>query len=139
MVNAPTGAPRDHQSGLPKHRVTGAPGAALVPAGRGRWKLDSAHNPVRTTTGDQVAHPCGPGQQSLAAVMCRRTLLALLGHTVWEWREDQDALLRRVLARRPTFCDALRAFTRYRVCDRWDHWIDGMLRGLALQASLDPG
>lgn len=72
---------------------------------------------------------------------CCRSLnrLTFLCHTVLEWSDDKDALLRRVLARRQTFFDDSRAFTRYLVFDRWDHVLDVMLRGLERQSLLDTG
>ena len=43
------------------------------------------------------------------------------------------------LARRQTFFDDIRAFTRSMVFDSWDHMIDFMLQGLEIQSSLDTG
>lgn len=71
--------------------------------------------------------------------MGRRTLLALLFHTVVEGRDAKDALRRRGLARRQTLCDDIRACTRPLVFDSWDHLIDFMLRGLDLHSPLDTG
>jgi hypothetical protein len=66
-------------------------------------------------------------------------LLAFLVHTVLEWSDDKYALLRRVLARRQTFVEDIRALTRYRVFDSWDHLMDFMIRGLDLQQQVDTG
>ena len=111
----------------------------MAQAGRGRWKIASDNTPVLKTKGYHGEHNVGHGPQSLSAVMFSLNLLAWLCHPVWEWSADQDALLRRVLARRQTFFDEIRAFTRYLVFDRWDPLLDVMLRGLALQSSLDTG
>jgi hypothetical protein len=83
---------------------------------------------VNTKTGEQLYH---------SAVMLSLNLLALLFHTVLEWSDDKYALLRRVLARRQTFCDDIRALTRSLVFDRWGHVIDFMLRGLELPSQPD--
>jgi hypothetical protein len=139
VVNAQTGEPLYPKSFVTHHRVTAENGAGLAPAGRGRWKSENAHNHVLKTKGYQVEHNGGHGQPSLAAVRLSLNLLACLFHTVLEWRDDKYALLRRVLARRQTFFDAIRALTRYMVFDSWDHLIDCMLQGLALQSSLDTG
>ena len=139
VVNATTGAPLYHNSFLTHHRVTGEHVAAVVQAGRGRWKSENEHNHVLKTKGYQGEHNFGHGKESLSAVMCSLTLLALLCHTVLAWREDKSALLRRVLARRQTFFDDIRALTRSLVFDSWDHLIDFMLRGLELQSALDTG
>jgi hypothetical protein len=69
--------------------------------------------------------------------MLSLNLLALLFHTVLEWSDDQYALLRRVLARRQTFFDAIRALTRYMVFDSWHHLMDCMIQSLALQPQGD--
>ena len=137
VVNATTGAQRSHQSFLTNHQVTADNVAEAAHAGRGRWKIANENNHVLKTKGYHVAHNVGHGQQSLSAVMCSLNLLALLCHTVLEGSDDKYALLRRVLARRQTFFDDIRALTRYLVFDSWDHLIDFMLRGLELPASLD--
>lgn len=139
VVNATTGAPLSPKSFLTHHRVTGEHVAAGAPAGRGRWKIANDHNHVLKTKGDHVEHNFGHGQPYLAAVMFRLNLLALLFHTVLEGSDDTYALLRRVLARRQTFFDDIRALTRSLVFDRWDHLIDFMLRGLELHSLLDTG
>ena len=66
-------------------------------------------------------------------------VLAFLCHTVLEWSDNKYALLRRVLARRQTFFEDSRALTRYMVVDSWDHLMDFMIRGLALQPQVDTG
>ena len=139
VVNATTGEQLSHKSFITNHRVTAENVAAVAQAGRGRWKIENEHNNVLKTKGYHVEHNFGHGQQYLAAVMLSLTLLAFLFHTVLEWSDDQYALLRRVLARRQTFFDDIRAFTRYMVFDSWDHLIDFMLQGLELQSSLDTG
>jgi hypothetical protein len=48
-------------------------------------------------------------------------------------------LLRRVLTRRQTFFDDIRACTRYLAFDRWEHWIDFMLQGLERQSLHNTG
>jgi hypothetical protein len=63
----------------------------------------------------------------------------LLFHTVLAWSDEQYALLRRVLARRQTFFEDIRALTRYMVFESWDHLMDGMIQGLELQPQGDTG
>ena len=119
------------------HRVSTDPVAAVAHAGRGRWKIANENNHVLKTQGDHVAHNFGHGQPSLSAFLRRLTLLALLFHTVLEWSAAHETLLRPVLARRPTFFDAIRTFTRSMVFDRWHHLMDCMIRGLELTPKLD--
>jgi hypothetical protein len=137
VINAKTGEQLYHNSFITNHRVTAENVAAVAQAGRGRWKIENENNNVLKTKGYHVEHNFGHGQQYLAAVMLSFNLLAFLFHTVLEWSDDKYALLRRVLVRRQTFFDDLRALTRYMVFDSWDHLIDFMLRGLELQSSLD--
>jgi hypothetical protein len=137
--NATTGEQLYHNSFITNHRVTAENVAAVAQAGRGRWKIANEHNNVLKTKGYHVEHNFGHGTQDLAAVMLSLNLLAFLFHTVLEWSDDKYALLRRVLARRQTFFDDIRALTRYLVFDSWDRLIDFMLQGLELQSSLDTG
>src|SRR6266849_1352436 len=139
VVNATTGEQLYHNSFITNHCVTAENVAAVAQAGRGRWKIENENNNVLKTKGYHVEHNFGHGQQYLAAVMLSLNLLALLFHTVLEWSDDKYALLRRVLARRQTFFDDIRALTRYMVFDSWDHLIDFMLRGLELQSPFDTG
>src|SRR2546428_2469337 len=139
VVNATTGEQLYHNSFITNHRVTGEHVAVVAQAGRGRWKIENENNNVLKTKGYHVEHNFGHGQQSLSAVMCSLNLLAFLFHTVLEWSDDKYALLRRVLARRQTFFNDIRALTRYIVFDSWEHLIDFMLQGLELQPPLDTG
>jgi hypothetical protein len=137
VVNAKTGEQLYHNSFITNHWITAANVAEAAQAGRGRWKIENENNNVLKTKGYHVEHNFGHGTQYLSAVMLSLNLLAFLFHTVLEWSDAKYALLRRVLARRQTFFDDLRALTRYLVFDSWDHLIDFMLRGLELQSSLD--
>ena len=139
VVNAKTGEQLSHNSCITNHRVTAEPVAAGAQAGRGRGKIENENNKVLKTKGSPVEHTFGHGQQSLAAVRLSLNLRALLFHTVLEGTDDNDALLRRGLARRQTFCDDIRALTRYLVFDSWEHLMDFMIRGLELPPQTDTG
>lgn len=106
-------------------------------ARRGRWKSANDNPTVLTTTGDHLEPNCGPGQQDLSACLLSLTLLALLCHTVVEWRDDPSALLCHVLARRQTVFHALQACRRSLVFDSWERLRDGMIQGLALASQCD--
>jgi hypothetical protein len=139
VVNATTGEQLYHKSFITNHRVTAENVAVVAQAGRGRWKIENENNNVLKTKGYHVEHNFGHGQPSLAAVMLSLNLLAFLFHTVLEWTDDKYALLRRVLARRQTFFDDIRALTRYLIFDRWDHLMDCMVRGLEFPPQTDTG
>ena len=137
VVNTKTGEQLYHNSFITNHRITAENVAEAAQAGRSRWKIENENNNVLKTKGYHMEHNFGHGKQYLSAVLLSLNLLAFLFHTVLEWSDDNYALLRRVLARRQTFFDDIRALTRYLVFDSWEHLIDFMLRGLELQSSLD--
>jgi len=137
VVNAKTGEQLYHNSFITNHRVTAAIVAAVARAGRGRWKIENENNNVLKTKGYHMEHNFGHGKKYLSAFLLSLNLLAFLFHTVLEWSDDTYALLRRVLARRQTFFEDIRALTRYMVFDSWQHLLDFMLRGLELQPQLN--
>jgi len=138
-VKATTGEQLYHNSFITNHRLSADNIATVAQAGRGRWKIENENNNVLKTKGYHREHNCGHGQQSLAAFLLSLNLLALLFHTVLEWSDKRYALLRRVLARRQTFFEDIRALTRYRVFESGDHLLDFMMRGLDLQPQVDTG
>ena len=111
--------------------------ADVAQAGRGRWKSENEKTNVLKTKGDHLEHNFGHGQHYLSAFLLSLNLLAFLFHTVVEWSDDQYALLRRVLARRQTFFEDIRALTRSMVFDSWDHLMNFMIQGLELQPQVD--
>ena len=137
VVSAKTGEQLYHNSFITHHHLSADNVADVAQAGRGRWKIDNEKNNVLKTKGYSLEHTFGHGQQYLSAFMLSLNLLAFLFHTVLEWSDGQDALLRRVLARRQTFFDDIRALTRYLVFDSWHHLMDFMIQGLALQPQVD--
>ena len=109
VVHAHTGAQRSHHSLITHHRVTAALVAAVAHAGRGRWKIANENNHGLKTTGSHVEPHVGHGKKSLSALRLSLNLLACLVHTVLAWSDDTSALRRRVLARRQTFFEDIRA------------------------------
>jgi len=137
VVRAKTGEQLYHNSFITNHRLSADNVADVAQAGRGRWKIENENNNVLKTKGYHLEHNFGHGQQYLSAFLLSLNLLAFLFHTVLEWSDDQYALLRRVLARRQTFFDDIRALTRYMVFENWDHLMDFMIQGLELQPQVD--
>ena len=105
----------------------------------GAGKIENENNNVLKTQGYHLEHNFGHGQQYLSAFLLSLNLLAFLFHTVLAWSDDKYALLRRVLARRQTFFEDIRALTQYMVFESWDHLMDFMIRGLDLQPQSDTG
>jgi len=137
VVNAKTGEQLYHKSVITDHQVTAETVAEVAQAGRGWWQIENENNHVLKTKGYHVEHNCGHGKKYLSAFLLSLNLLAFLFHTVLEWSDDQYALLRRVLARRQTFFEDVRALTRYMVFDSWQHLMEFMIRGLELESLLD--
>jgi hypothetical protein len=137
VVNAKTGEHLYHNSFITNHRLHADNVADVAQAGRGRWKIENENNNVLKTKGYHLEHNFGHGQHYLSAFLLSLNLLAFLFHTVLEWSDDQYTLLRRVLARRQTFFEDIRALTRYMVFDSWDHLMNFMIQGLELQPQVD--
>jgi hypothetical protein len=136
-VNAKTGEQLYHNSFLPNHHITDDNVADIAQAGRGRWKIENENNNVLKTKGDHIEQNFGHGKKYLAAFLLSLNLIAFLFHTVLPWCDDKDALLRKTLARRQTFFEDIRALTRYMVFETWQHLMDFMIKGLALEDKLD--
>jgi hypothetical protein len=139
VVNAKTGEQLYHNSFITNHHLSADNIAAVAQAGRGRWKIENENNNVLKTKGYHLEQNFGHGQQYLSAFLLSLNLLAFLFHTVLEWSDEKYALLRRVLARRQTFFEDIRALTRYMVFASCDHLMDFMIRGLDLQPQSDTG
>ena len=71
------------------------------------------------TKGYHFEHNYGHGQQHLAAFLLTLILRAVLCQTLLDLLNTKYQLLRQALAARRTFCDDLRALTRYWVFDTW--------------------
>jgi len=134
VVKATTGEQLYHNSCISNHRLPADNVMHVAQARRGRWKIENENNNVLKTKGYHLEHNFGHGQQYLAAVMLSLNLLAFLFHTVLEWSDAKYALLRQGRARRQTFFNDIQALMRYMVFDSWDHLLNFMLRGLALES-----
>ncbi len=137
VVNAKTGAQRYYPTFLTNHRLSAENVAQVAQAGRGRWKIANENNNGLKTKRYHLEHHFGHGKQSLSATMLSLNVLAFLFHTVLEWSDEQYALLRQVLARRPTFFEDMRALTRSMVFESWHHLMDFMINGLKLASKLE--
>ncbi len=135
--HATTGAQLYYTTCITNHRLRAQNVAQVAHAGRGRGKSENENTNVLKPKGYHLEPNCGHGKPSLSAMMLSRNVLAFLCHTVLEWRDEKDALLRQVLARRQTFFEALRALTRSLVFASWPHLLDFMMKGLKLESRLE--
>ena len=106
--------------------------AALVAAGRARWKIENEnHNPLKTK-GYHLEHNFGHGQEHLSSLLAAMNILAFLYHTFLSFTDEHYRLIRATLPTRKTFFDDLRALTRYLLFAHWDALMDFMMRGLEI-------
>lgn len=124
-----------HNTFVTNHAVSLENVALLTRVGRTRWKIENENNNTLKTKGYHLEHNFGHGQQDLANILATLNILAFLIHTVQEITEPNYQLLRRVLGRRKTFFEDLRALTRYMVFDTWDDLFLFMRNGLKLKAN----
>jgi len=109
----------------------------VAQAARGRGKIAHDNHNGLKTKGSQLEHNFGHGKPYRAAFLLSLHLLAFLFHTGLEWSDDRYAWLRKGVARRQAFCNAIQAFRRSLVFDHWDHLLEFMLRGLELESHVD--
>ncbi len=106
--------------------------AAMVAAGRARWKIENEHNNTLKTKGYHLEHNFGHGQEHLASLLAAMNILAFLYHTFLSFTDKNYRLIRAALPTRQTFFDDLRALTRYLLFANWDALMDFMMRGLEI-------
>jgi len=124
-----------HNTFVTNHEVSLENVVLLTRIGRTRWKIENENNNILKTKGYHLEHNFGHGQQDLANILATLNFLAFLIHTVQEITEPNYQLLRRVLGKRKTFFEDLRALTRYLVFDTWDDLFLFMRNGLKLKAN----
>ena len=103
---------------------------------RSRWKIENEHNNTLKTKGYNLEHNFGHGKENLSNLLITLNILAFLFHTILEYLDRRYALIRKILPRRTTFYNDLRALTRYFCFRHWKHLMLFMLKGLEL---VDPG
>ena len=135
----------DHQGQVVYHNawVTNLPitdqnVAALVAAGRARWKIENENNNTLKTKGYHLEHNFGHGNKHLASLLAALNILAFLYHTFLSFTDERYRLIRATLPTRQTFFDDLRALTRYLLFPNWEALLDFMLRGLEIGPYAQP-
>jgi len=113
-------------------KITEANVAAVVAAGRARWKIENENNNTLKTKGYHLEHNFGHGQEHLASLLAAMNILAFLYHTFLSFTDKNYRLIRAALPTRQTFFDDLRALTRYLLFANWDALMDFMMRGLEI-------
>jgi hypothetical protein len=112
--------------------------AALVAAGRSRWKIENENNNTLKTKGYHLEHNFGHGKKHLSSLLAALNILAFLYHTFLSFTDENYRLIRAELPTRQTFFDDLRALTRYILFPHWDALLDFMMRGLEIGPYAQP-
>jgi hypothetical protein len=110
-------------SDLPVHRANVA---AMVAAGRARWKVENETFNTLKTKGYHLEHNFGHGEQHLASVLATLNLLAFACHTVCDLADKEWRAARRELVVRQGFFQTLVALTAYLVFPSWEHLLQTM-------------
>ena len=113
-------------------KITDQNVAAIVAAGRARWKIENENNNTLKTKGYHLEHNFGHGQEHLSSLLAAMNILAFLYHTFLSFTDEHYRLIRATLPTRKTFFDDLRALTRYMLFPNWDALMDFMMRGLEI-------
>jgi hypothetical protein len=110
-------------SDLPVHRGNVA---AMVAAGRARWKIENEAFNTLKTKGYNLEHNFGHGQRHLASVLATLNLLAFACHTVCDLADKAWRAARRELVVRQGFFQTLLALTAYHWFPTWEHLLQTM-------------
>ena len=121
-----------HNGFVTDFKITDQNVAALVAAGRARWKIENENNNTLKTKGYHLEHNFGHGQEHLSSLLAAMNILAFLYHTFLSFTDEHYRLIRAALPTRQTFFDDLRAVTRYLLFPNWDGLKDFMMRGLEI-------
>lgn len=121
-----------HNAWVTNRTITDENVAAIVAAGRARWKIENGHNNTLKTKGYHLEHNFGHGRQHLSSLLAAMNILAFLYHTFLSFTDQRYQLIRATLPTRKTFFDDLRALTRYMLFSNWDGLMDFMMRGLEI-------
>jgi hypothetical protein len=113
-------------------KITDENVAALVAAGRARWKIENENNNTLKTKGYHLEHNFGHGKAHLASLLAAMNILAFLYHPFLSFTDDRYRLIRAARPTRKTSFDDLRALTRYLLFPDWAALRQFMMRGLEI-------
>lgn len=138
IVREETGEVLYHNTFATNHRLTDHNVAALVTAGRARWKSENENNNVLKNYGYHLEHNFGHGKQYLAMNLILLNLLAFLLHTILDLCDPIYRQLRTHLRVRTTFFNDLRTLTHYLYFTSWDQLLNFMFVQLELDQPPPP-
>jgi hypothetical protein len=100
--------------------------AAMVAAGRARWKIENEAFNVLKTKGYNLEHNFGHGTQHLSSVLATLNLLAFACHAVCDIADKAWKAARRELVVRQGFFQTLVALTAYLLFPSWHQLLQTM-------------
>jgi hypothetical protein len=106
--------------------------AAIVTAGRARWKIENENNNVLKHYGYHLEHNFGHGEQYLSMILVLLNLLAFLCHTVLDLCDHVYQRLRSHLRVRKTFFHDISTLTHYLFFESWEQLLCFMDQQLEL-------
>jgi hypothetical protein len=113
-------------------KITAQNVAALVLAGRARWKIENENNNVLKTKGYHLEHNFGHGKKHLSSLLMTMNLLAFALHTLLELTDASYRLIRAAVGARRKFFNHIQALTTYLYFETWERLMDFMMRGLEI-------
>ncbi len=135
IVQEGTGERLYYNTFATNHLLTDHNVAAIVAAGRARWKIENENNNVLKHYGYHLEHNFGHGEHYLSLILVLLNLLAFLCHTVLDLCDHVYKRLRTHLRVRKTFFTDLSALTRYLFFESWDQLLCFMYVQLELDQS----
>jgi hypothetical protein len=133
IVEEETGERLYYNTFATDHPLTDQNVAAIVTAGRARWKIENENNNVLKHYGYHLEHNFGHGDQYLSMILVLLNLLAFLCHTVLDLCDQTYKRLRAHLRVRKTFFHDIGTLTHYLFFESWDQ----MLCFMYVQLELD--
>lgn len=112
------------------HAIDAGNVAAMVTAGRARWKIENENNNTLKTKGYHFEHNFGHGKQHLANLLATMILTAFLLHTALDWFDERYHAVRSMLPSRRTFFEHVRTLLQYHAFDSWEQLMIFMLSKL---------
>ena len=137
VTRAADGKQMYHNSFITHHLISDQSVAAIVSAGRARWKGENEGHNVLKTKGYHLEHNFGHGKQHLAAFLLTLNLLAFLFHTVLHLADSTYQRIRQQCGTRQGFFNEIRALTKYCLFESWQHLSEFMLDEPMPRAGID--
>jgi hypothetical protein len=127
-----------HNGFVTDFKITDQNVAAIVAAGRARWKIENENNNTLKTKGYHLKHNFGHGKEHLSSLLAAMNILAFLYHTLLAFTDEHYRLIRAALPSRKTFFDDVRALTRYILFPHWKGLMHFMMQGLEIGPYAQP-